>query len=184
MLLLGRCSFPILSLHVKKWKNSARCATSMSYFAMSNPNPPPSICFLSWLIYWLTARQQNLRPGEFILSVSYRNLLLVRPDLCLYSLRDERVKMWRKNKKKKNKTKELEQSEWALHDNKWQGSILPWEFAAHLQDMRPNKQALSDKNANNISNLFNTTTYFSPALPFCSVWASDCEHFCRVLAFF
>lgn len=74
---------------------------------------PPSICFLSWLIYWLTARQQNLRPGEFILSVSYRNLLLVRPDLCLYSLRDERVKMWRKNKKK-NKTKELEQSEWAL----------------------------------------------------------------------
>lgn len=71
--------------------------------------------------------------------------------------------------KKKNKTKELEQSEWALHDNKWQGSILPWEFAAHLQDMRPNKQALSDKNANKISNLFNTTTYFSPALPFCSV---------------
>lgn len=37
MLLLARCSFPILSLHVKKWKNSARCATSMSYFAMSNP---------------------------------------------------------------------------------------------------------------------------------------------------
>lgn len=56
--------------------------------------------------------------------------------------------------KKKNKTKELEQSEWALHDNKWQGSILPWEFAAHLQDMRPNKQALSDKNANKISLTF------------------------------
>lgn len=77
--------------------------------------------------------------------------------------------MWRKNKKKRNKTEELEQSKWALHDNKWQGSILPWEFAAHLQDMRPNKQALSDKNANKISNLFNKTTYFSPALPFCSV---------------
>lgn len=70
------------------------------------PTPPtPSICFLSWLIYWLTARQQNLRPGEFILSVSYRNLLLVCPDLCLYSLRDERVKMWRKNKKKRIKRK-------------------------------------------------------------------------------
>lgn len=69
--------------------------------------PPPSICFLSWLIYWLTARQQNLRPGEFILSVSYRNHLLVRPDLCLYS-----PERWKSKNVEEEQKKRIKQKNW------------------------------------------------------------------------
>lgn len=42
-----------------------------------------TICFLSWLIYWLTASQLNLRPGDFMRSVFHTVASFLSPQISV-----------------------------------------------------------------------------------------------------